>query len=76
MRKPIKGWRLFRCEECQHEWKLATRDYNSPSGENCPKCDEWEFPYFGEPDDSIPSDKMGNLTVPWDWNGEALENAK
>lgn len=56
-----QGWRFFHCEDCEHRWKEATRDWRSPSGENCPRCGEWWFPYHGEADASLPVDDMGNL---------------
>lgn len=56
-----QGWRYFHCEDCEHRWKEATRDYKSPSGENCPRCGEWWFPYFSEADDSLKVDASGNL---------------
>lgn len=69
--KPVKtrrGWRFFHCQECEHRWKWPSRDALSPSGENCPRCDEWCYPYNSEIDATIPCDNMGNLTVPHDWN--------
>jgi len=67
-----RGWRHFHCSECEHRWKWPSRDALSPSGDNCPRCDEWCHPYNGEIDATIPCDDMGNLTVPWNWTGEAL----
>lgn len=70
--KPVRrGWRHFRCQECGHQWKWPSRDAFSPSGENCPRCHEWIHPHQSEVDATILCDKMGNLTVPWDWDGEA-----
>ncbi len=69
--KVRRGWRQFHCSECEHRWKWPSRDALSPSGENCPRCDEWCFPYHSEIDATIPCDDMGNLTVPWNWNGQA-----
>lgn len=66
-----RGWRHFHCSECGHRWKWPSRDALSPSGENCPRCDEWCHPYNSEIDATIPCDDMGNLTVPWNWNGQA-----
>ncbi len=57
--------------DCEHRWKWPSRDALSPSGENCPRCDEWCFPYHSEIDATIPCDDMGNLTVPWNWTGQA-----
>lgn len=65
-----RGWRHFHCSECEHRWKWPSRDALSPSGENCPRCDEWCFPYHSEIAATIPCDEMGNLTVPWNWTGE------
>ena len=72
-RHPVvrRGWRHFHCSECEHRWKWPSRDALSPSGENCPRCDEWCHPYHGEIDAKIPCDDMGNLTVLWNWPGEA-----
>lgn len=64
-----RGWRHFHCSECEHRWKWPSRDVFSPSGENCPRCYEWCHPYQVELDATIPCDNMGNLTVPWNWNG-------
>ncbi len=64
-----RGWRFFHCGECEHRWKWPSRDALSPSGENCPRCDEWCHPFNHEIDASIPCDKSGNLTVPWNWQG-------
>jgi len=54
---PQQGWRKFFCHECNSEW----RDYTSPSGSNCPRCGEWEFPVAGDADPNIPVDAFGNL---------------
>lgn len=40
---------------------MPTRDFASPSGESCPICNEWEFPYKRRPDQNLEVDKMGNL---------------
>jgi hypothetical protein len=58
---PYQGWRYFHCIDCEHRWKLPTRDYRSPSGDNCPRCHAWTFPHNAEPDPSLPVDDMGNL---------------
>ena len=57
----MRGWRFFHCWECHHEWSEATRDHLSPSGDNCPKCGEWEFPHGSVADTGIPVDDFGNL---------------
>ena len=59
-----RGWRGFECD-CGHKWEWPTRDRHSPSGENCPKCDEWVFPSSSRPDASLPCDKSGNLLFAW-----------
>jgi len=59
------GWRSFECGECDHKWEWPSRDRFSPSGEDCPKCGEWCTPRDNRPDASLPTDKHGNLTVPW-----------
>lgn len=67
--KPItrQGYRYFRCDQegyeepCSYEWREATRDYQSPSGENCPMCGTWTFPHDSQPDSTLPVDAMGNL---------------
>lgn len=58
-----QGWRFFHCEDCEYRWKAATRDWRSPSGDNCPRCGEWWFPYHSEADDALPVDRMGNLLL-------------
>jgi Zn finger protein HypA/HybF involved in hydrogenase expression len=58
---PRQGWRWFVCPECSHEWKEETRDSYSPSGVDCPKCQEWCFPVKGEVDTSVLVDNLGNL---------------
>lgn len=64
--EPRQGWRFFRCHECGHEWKEASRDAASPSGDDCPACMEgwehsWVGPYRYEIDPSITVDRFGNL---------------
>jgi hypothetical protein len=56
-----RGWRHFACDECKHEWKEASRDCWSPSGENCPNCGEWNTPQDATPDLTLPCNEMGNL---------------
>lgn len=56
-----QGWRFFHCEDCEHRWKESTRDWRSPSGECCPRCNECWSPYHGESDESLAVDRMGNL---------------
>ena len=60
-RKPVAGWRHFECCECEHQWREKSRDHQSPSGSNCPKCGEWEFPYTSNSDETIKTDPFGNL---------------
>lgn len=60
-RRLRQGWRFFKCEECGYNWKETTRDHFSPSGECCPKCCGWCFPYHREYDSSLSVDHMGNL---------------
>jgi hypothetical protein len=56
-----RGWRFFRCPDCDHKWKLKTRDCFSPSGEDCPVCGGWATPNNYVVDVYIPADRMGNL---------------
>lgn len=63
MKKIRSGWRYFECSECGHKWEWPTRDHTSPSGEDCPKCNSWEFPYKSEVDEGLPCDRFGNLTI-------------
>ena len=67
-----RGWRHFQCPECDHRWKYPSRDAFSPSSEDCPRCNELCYPYNKEIDASIPCDSMGNLKVPWNWDGKTL----
>jgi len=66
LKEPVcrAGWRYFRCEDCGHLWKQTTRDCDSPSGENCPRCGEWWFPYLAERDATIVIDELGSLVLP------------
>lgn len=61
MSEPRQGWRYFKCDDCEHMWKEKSRDCHSPSGDNCPRCGDWAFPFNVEPDATIPVDKWGNL---------------
>lgn len=60
-RKPVPGYRTFECAACLNTWKEKTRDCQSPSGENCPRCDEFVSPCEFEPHPEWPTDKSGNL---------------
>ena len=60
-----RGWRSFECADCGHKWSWPSRNYRSPSGENCPECGGWEFPCESHADESLPVDESGNLTCPW-----------
>lgn len=42
MRKIIPGYRFFYCDDCNHTWREACRDVESPSGSCCEKCLESE----------------------------------
>lgn len=68
-----QGWRFFKCEDCELEFKLPTRDVTSHSSETCPRCDLIVFPNRFEIDESIPVDKHLNIQVPWNWNGDLSE---
>lgn len=57
-----RGWRFFMCEDCGKDWKLATRDCFSPSGESCPSCGSWAFPHASKLDPELSCDELGNLT--------------
>lgn len=61
-KKPQRqGWRTFHCS-CGIMWAQTTRDYLSPSLDNCPKCNEDCFPIDSWQDTSIEVDKCSNLT--------------
>ena len=55
------GFRYFKCEECNHEFKEATRHCESMSLETCPKCRSDVFPGKIERHYEWPTDKNGNL---------------
>ena len=40
-KEPIKGIRVFDCPGCGHSWEEGSRDMHSPSGDECPECEEW-----------------------------------
>lgn len=56
-----QGWRSFECDECGATWSQPTRDYKSPSGEDCKRCGNWETPVECWPDPNLAVDKFGNL---------------
>ena len=43
------GTRTFFCEYCSKDFSLYTRDFQTPSGEDCPICQK-----FCQPDSTIP----------------------
>lgn len=63
MRRPVPGYRHFRCDECDHSWQEPTRDCLSPSGEFCPVdgCGEFNHPISCEKHPEWPTDRHGNL---------------
>ena len=69
-----KGWRAFKCPECNNQWEWPTRDRFSPSGENCLQCGEWVFPFDCREDESLETDKYGNLIIQWNATPESLIN--
>lgn len=64
------GYRYFRCDNCETEWKEKTRDAESPSGSPCPneKCNaqyyglEWPVEFTKHPE--WQTDQSGNLVEP------------
>ena len=40
---PTKGVRVFDCS-CGNSWEEESRDMHSPSGDECPRCEEWVSP--------------------------------
>lgn len=58
----LPGWRIFRCSECGRHWESTSRDYSTPSGDECEGCGEWVFPYDSRPDATLPVNEFGNLT--------------
>ena len=68
-RKLIPGWRHFKCTDCGHEWREASRDCQSLSVSGCPKADYGSIPHvmgLGEVIDFTPRpdwelDESGNL---------------
>jgi hypothetical protein len=57
------GYRRFVCQ-CGNEWSEPTRDYRSPSGEACARCDEWCTPIARWADGTLPVNVSGNLIGP------------
>lgn len=68
MRRPVAGWRVFACEECGAKWEENTRDHLSPSGVDCPGCQNWCHPEDSRADDTLLTDKSGNLCCAWQQN--------
>lgn len=59
----IPGYRFFKCS-CGVEWKTATRDCLSSSGEHCidPDCIDFTMAEpFGYDPQNFPVDEYGNL---------------
>jgi hypothetical protein len=63
LRRPVPGYRTFRCTECNHQWQEPTRDCHSPSGEHCPDedCMEFTAPCDYEEHPEWTTDASGNL---------------
>jgi len=57
----IAGWRVFHCDACGEKWESASRDYASPSGEECASCGEWIFPHAARADETLLCNEYGNL---------------
>jgi predicted RNA-binding Zn-ribbon protein involved in translation (DUF1610 family) len=55
------GWRYFECPDCGEQWREASRDCRSPSGDDCACCAEFVSPKSYTADDAIPVDASGNL---------------
>lgn len=56
------GYRIFECGECNIIWMISSRDYRTPSGEDCPDCGEWmDNPVRCFSDSSLKTDNSGNL---------------
>lgn len=51
------GWRYFRCDECDKEYVLPSRDCFSPSVETCAGCMEDMSPYDHKVDLLIPHNR-------------------
>lgn len=64
----MQGWRIFHCEECGAKWESASRDFASPSGEDCEECGAWVFPNDARPDATLPVNEFGNLTKTFNRN--------
>lgn len=60
---PRAGWRFFLCNDCGEMWRASTRDFRSPSIDDC-SCGNSVPPYAGESDPSLPVDRAGNLIGP------------
>ena len=57
-----RGWRAFKCEDCDLLFALPTRDHASPSRDQCPYCKESEpAPFRSWPDHELRVDEHGNL---------------
>lgn len=54
------GYRIFACT-CGHKWKDKSRHCESPSGDDCPQCNEWNYPSAYERHYEWPTDLAGNL---------------
>jgi hypothetical protein len=55
------GYRMFKCDNCNREWKEPSRDCTSPSGECCPECNEFTSPHEYEEHYEWETDRSGNL---------------
>jgi hypothetical protein len=68
MKKIIPGFRLFRCDTCNNEWKYPCRDCYSSSGDSC-RCGDSVYPLECEEHPEWPVDVSGNII-----NEEQYEN--
>lgn len=55
------GFRFFECTYCENEWSEKSRDCQSMSISDCPKCNEIVEPYHYETHYEWPVDESGNL---------------
>lgn len=61
MRKPVPGYRFFKCDTCGNEWRERSRDCETMSISDCIGCGSLVTPVDYEAHPEWPTDKFGNL---------------
>lgn len=60
---PTPGYKLFRCDSCEYQWKQKSDNCRLVSGRYCPRCTDYQYSMGYEKDFELINDSIKKSDV-------------